>query len=110
MECPYDHARPCMCQDCQEGVPWTPEDLVAARGVKTVGIEQVLREMQACTLYLDEPVFEDSYAEESFRVFVWCLLNDAVYYAAPKERFCELLGRLRAVEKGRSVVVLEDMS
>lgn len=97
---------PCECRS----LAWTREDLVAARAVRTVGIDQVLREMQARTLYRDEPVFEDPYAEESFRVFVWCLLNDAVYYAAPTERFCETLGRLRAVEKGRSVVVLEDMS
>jgi hypothetical protein len=89
---------------------WTREHLVAARAVRTVGIDQVLQEMQASAIYADEPVFSDPCAEESFRILVWCLLNDAIYYAAPTERFCELLGRLRAVEKGRSVVVLEDMS
>lgn len=96
---------PCECRS----LAWTREHLVAARAVRTVSIDQVLREMQGA-IYADEPVFSDPYAEESFRIFVWCLLNDAVHYAAPTERFCETLGRLRAVEKGRSAVVLEDMS
>lgn len=88
----------------------TPDEFMQACSVKVVGICWVLHQMQADVLRQDEPVFEDSYAEESFRVFLWCLLNDAVYYAAPKERFSEPEARLQAVRKGRSTVVVEDMS
>lgn len=40
----------------------------------------------------------------------WCAANDATYYAMPRENFSEWDAREKAVNEGKSYVVVEDLS
>ena len=51
-----------------------------------------------------------SYEDEGWALCLWCLLNGAVYYAAPKDDFDLVAARSLAASKGCTKVVVEDMS
>jgi hypothetical protein len=88
----------------------TPGDHTGA--VESVGICTLLEELYPGT----DPVtgmpnwFGPSYEESSDKVVEWCIANNAIVYAHPKEGFSELVALDLAAIHGKKCVVLENLS
>jgi len=85
----------------------TPEKLKLVNAVEEVSVCRLMDELYGEGVWLSHKV---KYEDECKAVQEWCEKNNAYYYAMPREHFSVWEARRKAVEAGKTKVVLEDLS